>query len=115
MRGSLRPLFAGRTSLVIAHRLSTILAADRILVFDHGRLVEQGPHAELVEGDGVYAALYEASSSPTWRARPDSGLNLALRGRRVGRDTTLRHAPRSARADSTSSSIAATRWSAIRL
>ncbi len=59
IQAALRPLFAGRTSLVIAHRLSTILAADRILVFDEGRLVEQGRHAKLVERDGVYAALYE--------------------------------------------------------
>ncbi|HEX3246766.1 MAG TPA: ABC transporter ATP-binding protein [Chloroflexota bacterium] len=49
----------GRTSLVIAHRLSTILAADRILVMDRGRLVEQGTHAELVAGSGLYARLYE--------------------------------------------------------
>ena len=48
-----------RTSLVIAHRLSTILAADTILVMDHGQLVEQGTHAELLALDGLYARLYE--------------------------------------------------------
>jgi ATP-binding cassette subfamily B protein len=56
---ALRPLFAGRTSIVIAHGLSTILAADRILVFNEGRLVEQGRHADLVERGGLYAALYQ--------------------------------------------------------
>src|ERR1051326_3561016 len=58
IQAALRPLFAGRTSLVIAHRPSTILAADRILVLDRGRLVEEGRHAELVERGGLYADLY---------------------------------------------------------
>jgi ATP-binding cassette subfamily B protein len=55
---ALRPLFEGRTSLVIAHRLSTILAADIILVMDHGELVEQGRHADLLKENGLYARLY---------------------------------------------------------
>ena len=47
----------GRTTLVIAHRLATVQQADRILVLDHGKLVEQGTHAELVSRGGVYARL----------------------------------------------------------
>ncbi|MET0342885.1 MAG: ABC transporter ATP-binding protein [Polyangiales bacterium] len=51
-------LLAGRTAIVIAHRLSTIRRVDRILVFHHGRIVEQGSHAELLAAGGVYARLY---------------------------------------------------------
>ncbi|MQA02138.1 MAG: ATP-binding cassette domain-containing protein [Streptosporangiales bacterium] len=53
-------LRSDRTSFVIAHRLSTIRDADLILVMEHGQIVEQGTHAELLKSGGAYAALYEA-------------------------------------------------------
>lgn len=51
-------LFAKRTVLVVAHRLSTITGADRIVVLDQGEVLESGSHAELLERDGAYAALF---------------------------------------------------------
>jgi ATP-binding cassette subfamily B protein len=60
---ALRALTHGRTSIMIAHRLSTILDADRILVFDEGRIVEEGTHHELVaRQDGVYAGFFKLQS-----------------------------------------------------
>jgi len=56
---ALQAALNGRTSLVIAHRLSTILNADNILVINHGKIVEQGKHKELLEKNGLYAKLYQ--------------------------------------------------------
>jgi ATP-binding cassette subfamily B protein len=57
---ALERLSAGRTTVTIAHRLSTAERADRVLVFDQGRLVEDGPHAELAVAGNTYARLYQS-------------------------------------------------------
>ncbi len=57
-------LMQGRTSIVIAHRLSTILGADRIVVMEKGRILDQGPHARLLESCPLYARLYAMQFEP---------------------------------------------------
>jgi len=73
---SLHKIMAGRTSLVIAHRLSTIREADRIIVLNKGKLVEQGTHQELLTQGGLYSALHSLqfaeNGDPTPTTDPDS-------------------------------------------
>ena len=57
---ALDKLAAGRTTIAIAHRLSTAARADRVMVLEHGRLVEDGPHAQLLLAGGPYSRMYEA-------------------------------------------------------
>ena len=58
-------LSRGRTTLIIAHRLSTIRSADRILVIEDGRIVEQGSHDALLKENGEYAALWRTQNGAT--------------------------------------------------
>jgi ATP-binding cassette, subfamily B, multidrug efflux pump len=57
---ALKTLLQGRTAIIIAHRLSTIREADKIIVLDHGEIIEQGNHAELMQGKGEYYKLVKA-------------------------------------------------------
>ena len=62
---SLQRIAHSKTTLVIAHRLSTIVHANRIYVLDQGRVVEQGTHDELLQRDGIYAALWAVQTGHT--------------------------------------------------
>jgi ABC-type multidrug transport system fused ATPase/permease subunit len=57
---ALRTLLADRTAIIIAHRLTTVEIADRVIVVDDGRVVEDGVPADLIGGSGRYAALHQA-------------------------------------------------------
>ena len=59
VQDALKTLMRGRTCIVVAHRLSTVASLDRIVVLDHGKVVEDGPHAELIKAGGEYAHLWD--------------------------------------------------------
>ncbi len=79
IQAALGRLTEGRTTIAIAHRLSTILRADRILVFERGRIVERGTHRELLDRGGLYARLYheqfEAEASQLAELRVDAAVS----------------------------------------
>ncbi|MPZ13307.1 MAG: ATP-binding cassette domain-containing protein [Chloroflexi bacterium] len=64
IQSALGPLITGRTTIAIAHRLSTVLAADTLVVFDRGHVVEVGNHAQLIDRGGLYAQLYNIQFKP---------------------------------------------------
>jgi subfamily B ATP-binding cassette protein MsbA len=71
---ALEVLMENRTTLVIAHRLSTVRRADRIIVVEHGRIVEQGTHDELFARDGEYRKLYDLQFVAAQEAPGNGGL-----------------------------------------
>lgn len=77
IQSALQVLVKGRTTIAIAHRLSTLRNADRIIVFDRGRLVEQGSHAELLKLDGTYARLVKLQTQISKDPNVDKLVNLS--------------------------------------
>jgi ATP-binding cassette subfamily B protein len=67
----LRPILAGRTSILVSHRVAAVKDADQILVLDAGRVAERGTHAELLQAAGLYAGLYREQLAAA-EARPEA-------------------------------------------
>jgi ATP-binding cassette subfamily B protein len=63
--GTIKELMRERTTLIVTHRLATIHGVDRIVVLEHGRIVEQGTGGELITRRGIYAKLYASGNYPT--------------------------------------------------
>jgi ATP-binding cassette, subfamily B, multidrug efflux pump len=75
----LADLMAGKTVIAIAHRLSTIARMDRLIILDHGRIVEQGTHAALLTKGGIYARLWQRQSGAFLDDEPAEAERRALR------------------------------------
>ncbi|MEC8437702.1 MAG: lipid A export permease/ATP-binding protein MsbA, partial [Pseudomonadota bacterium] len=89
IQAALQEVMIGRTTLVIAHRLSTVESADKIVVMDEGRIVEQGTHGELLESQGLYADLYNAQfQDEPEQSEESSSTDIAVPG--VGFSTQVR-------------------------
>jgi ATP-binding cassette, subfamily B, multidrug efflux pump len=78
IQASLYALMKGKTVVAIAHRLSTIAAMDRLVVMEHGRIVETGDHASLLAAGGIYARLWAHQSGGFLGDEPDDEPELAV-------------------------------------
>ncbi|WP_235941487.1 ABC transporter ATP-binding protein [Paenibacillus puerhi] len=83
VQAALKQLMAGRSVIVIAHRLSTVLQADRILVFDQGKIAESGTHEQLMRMDGVYKKLYAYQLAKEPEPETDKDKDVRERGASV--------------------------------